>query len=77
MLTRSGWLTSHPMAQGRSRCRELHAVHYLAPLSTGALYQEPGTDYLERRHDPVVEAKRLARRIEALGFDVSLIEKAA
>jgi hypothetical protein len=45
-------------------------------LSTGALYQDPGADYFERRHDPVVEAKRLARRIEALGFDVSLIEKA-
>ncbi len=46
-------------------------------LSTGALYIDPGADYFERRHDPAVEAKRLARRIEALGFDVSLIEKAA
>jgi transposase len=34
-------------------------------LSTGALYQDPGADYFERRHDPVVEAKRLQRRIEA------------
>ena len=31
----------------------------------------------QRRHDPVVEAKRLARRIEALGFDVALTETAA
>jgi transposase len=46
-------------------------------LSTGALYQDPGADYFQRRHDPVVEAKRLARRIEALGFDVSWSEKAA
>ncbi len=46
-------------------------------LSTGALYDDPGLDYFERRHDPAVEAKRLARRIEALGFDVSLIERAA
>jgi transposase len=46
-------------------------------LSTGTLYVDPGADYFERRHDPAVEAKRLARRIEALGFDVSLIEKAA
>jgi transposase len=46
-------------------------------LSTGQLYEDPGADYFERRHDPAVEAKRLARRIEALGFDVSLTEKAA
>ena len=46
-------------------------------LTTGALYEDPGADYFERRHDPAVEAKRLARRIEALGFDVSLTEKAA
>jgi transposase len=46
-------------------------------LTTGAFYIDPGADYFERRHDPAIEAKRLARRIEALGFDVSLIEKAA
>jgi hypothetical protein len=46
-------------------------------LSNGQLFEDPGADYFERRHDPVVEAKRLARRIEALGFDVSLIERAA
>ena len=46
-------------------------------LSTGAIYEDPGADYFERRQDPAVEAKRLARRIEALGFDVSVIEKAA
>lgn len=46
-------------------------------LSNGALYEDPGADYFERRHDPAVEAKRLARRIEALGFDVDLSEKAA
>ncbi len=46
-------------------------------LSTGALYEDPGADYFERRHDPAVEAKRLARRIEALGYDVSLNERAA
>lgn len=46
-------------------------------LSNGALYHDPGADYFERRHDPAVEAKRLARRIEALGYDVSFTEKAA
>ena len=46
-------------------------------LSTGALYQDPGADYFERRHDPAVEAKRLQQRIEALGFDVTVSKKAA
>ena len=46
-------------------------------LSTGAFYEDPGADYFERRHDPSVEAKRLQRRIEALGFAVIISEKAA
>lgn len=46
-------------------------------LSTSALYQVPGADYFERRHDPAVEAKRLQRRIEALGFAVTITEDAA
>jgi transposase len=46
-------------------------------LNTGAFYIDPGADYFERRHDPAIEAKRLARRIEALGYAVSLIEQAA
>jgi transposase len=45
-------------------------------LTTGALYQDPGADYFER-HDPGQEAKRLQRRIEALGFAVTITEKAA
>lgn len=46
-------------------------------LTTGAFYQDPGADYFERRHDPAVEAKRLQHRIEALGFAVTITEKAA
>jgi transposase len=46
-------------------------------LTTGALYEDPGADYFERRHDPAVEAKRLQHRIEALGFAVTITEKAA
>jgi transposase len=46
-------------------------------LTTGALYQDPGGDYFQRRLDPAAEAKRLTRRIEALGYDVTLTEKAA
>jgi len=46
-------------------------------LTNGALYQDPGADYFERRHDPLVQAKRLQQRIEALGFDVTVTEKAA
>lgn len=46
-------------------------------LTNGALYQDPGADYFQRRHDPAVEAKRLARRIEALGYQVTVNPKAA
>src|SRR5487761_1245861 len=46
-------------------------------LSNGTFFEDPGGDYFERRHDPAVEAKRLARRIEALGFEVRLTERAA
>jgi transposase len=63
------------IARRRGANSMLFAVCHL--LSTGALYDDPGADYFERRHDPAVEAKRLARRIEALGYAVSLIEKAA
>ena len=47
------------------------------PLTTGTWYDDPGADYFERRHNPAIEAKRLARQIEALSFDVSLIERTA
>ncbi|HYX25203.1 MAG TPA: IS110 family transposase, partial [Thermoanaerobaculia bacterium] len=46
-------------------------------LTNGCFYEDPGADYFERRHDPVLEAKRLQARIEALGFDVTLSPKAA
>lgn len=46
-------------------------------LRNGALYEDPGAGYFEHRNDPAVEAKRLARRIEALGFDVDLTQRAA
>ena len=46
-------------------------------LTNGCLYEDPGADYFERRHDPAMEAKRLQTRIEALGFDVTLSPKAA
>jgi transposase len=46
-------------------------------LTTGQLYTDPGADYFQRRHDPAAEAKRLTRRIEALGFQVTLHEQAA
>ena len=41
-------------------------------LTNGALYEDLGADYFERRHDPAVEAKRLARDgSEALGYHVN------
>ena len=46
-------------------------------LTNGALFQDPGGQFFERHHDPAVEAKRLQRRIEALGYQVTMTEKAA
>lgn len=46
-------------------------------LTTGAFYEDPGADYFDRHHDPAREAKRLQRRIENLGYEVTLTEKAA
>jgi len=64
--------------QGRRRGRELDAVHDLAPCSATASYSKiPARTTSSVGHDPAVEAKRLARRIEALGFDVNLTKKAA
>lgn len=45
-------------------------------LTTGALYQDPGSDYFERTNDPLRQVKRLQERIESLGFTVTLTEKA-
>lgn len=50
-----------------------------------AEYGKPGisacpdrlTDYFLQRHDPAVEAKRLQKRIEALGFDITTAAAAA
>lgn len=46
-------------------------------LTTGALYNDPGAECFLLRHDPVVEAKRLQKRIEALGFEVTIAAAAA
>jgi transposase len=46
-------------------------------LTEGALYDDPGADYFNKRHDPAIEAKRLQRRIEALGFVVTVTDQAA
>jgi len=35
-------------------------------------YHELGADYFVRRHDPERHARRLARQIQALGFDVTI-----
>lgn len=43
-------------------------------LTTGALYDDPGARFFELRHGPAMEAKRLQRRIEALGFEVSIAQ---
>jgi transposase len=46
-------------------------------LSNGELYDDPGADYFTKRHDPAIEAKRLQRRIEALGYTVTVTEQVA
>jgi transposase len=46
-------------------------------LSNGALYDDPGARFFELRHDPAIEARRLQRRIEQLGFEVSITPAAA
>jgi hypothetical protein len=46
-------------------------------LSNGELYDDPGADYFTKRHDPTIEAKRLQRRIEALGFAVTVTQQVA
>ena len=35
-------------------------------------YAELGVDYFTRRNDPEAHARRLAREIETLGFDVTI-----
>lgn len=45
--------------------------------TNGALYDDPGSQYFELRHEPAVEAKRLQRRIEWLGFEVRITPAAA
>ncbi len=46
-------------------------------LSTGAFYEDLGADYFERRDDPARQAARLQQRLEALGYSVTISEKAA
>ncbi len=46
-------------------------------LTNGTTYEDPGADYFQKRNDPLIEAKRLTRRIEALGFDVTIEPTAA
>ena len=46
-------------------------------LTTGELYQDPGANYFETHNDPSAQAKRLSKRIEALGFCVTITEKVA
>lgn len=41
-------------------------------LSTGTLYTDPGADYFDKRRDPERQARKLATRIEALGYQVEL-----
>ncbi|KJF16182.1 hypothetical protein [Acidithrix ferrooxidans] len=46
-------------------------------LTNGTLYVDPGADYFDRRCDPAIQAKKLASRIEALGFEVTMTQAVA
>jgi transposase len=46
-------------------------------LSTGSFFEDLGADYFEQRDDPARQAARLQRRIEALGYSVTITEAAA
>ena len=53
----------------------LDTMWYL--LTNGTLYVDPGADYFDRRKDPATQAKRLAQRIEDLGFEVTMTQAVA
>ncbi|MCI2976506.1 MAG: hypothetical protein MP439_10615 [Ferrimicrobium sp.] len=53
----------------------LNVVWHL--LTNGELYQDLGADYFEKHNDPEAQVKRLAKRIEAFGFDVTVTERVA
>jgi len=53
----------------------LNVVWHL--LTNGELYQDLGADYFEKHNDPEAQVKRLAKRIEALGFEVTVAERVA
>jgi transposase len=46
-------------------------------LERGTPYEDLGADWFIRRRSPERHAHRLARQIEALGFDVQIQERAA
>ncbi|MHB8378742.1 MAG: IS110 family RNA-guided transposase [Acidimicrobiales bacterium] len=46
-------------------------------LTNGTIYTDPGAGFFESRHDPRIEAKRLQRKIEALGYEVNITPAAA
>ena len=46
-------------------------------LVNGELCQDLGADYFETHNDPQAQLKRLSKRIEALGFEVTVTERVA
>lgn len=54
---------------------QLHTPSFVAAyhiLDLGEPYRELGADYFVRRHDPERHARRLARQIQALGYDITI-----
>ncbi len=46
-------------------------------LINGTLYEDPGADYFDRRYDQATQAKKLAERIKALGYEVTITPQVA
>lgn len=46
-------------------------------LSTGQIYQDLGADYFDNQHNRAGKARRLARQLEALGYQVTLEDPTA
>jgi hypothetical protein len=67
----SGGLPSRTQ-QGHRGCCSHHVGLRLAHATTGEPYRELGSDYFFQRRDPERQARRLTRRLEQLGYNVTI-----
>lgn len=70
-------IASGGVQQEHRRRRPADSERRMAPAHQQGPLRRPDARLFELHHDPAVEAKRLQRRIETLGFEVTLTAKAA